>query len=132
MKSVLIGIIVAIGVIGAVGLFGLGGAWAEMAVWDYPTTYEDGTPIASGDLVGYNLYETTGGVRVKVNSSIISHSSNCTGTTSPKCSWIMPSQTKGDTFVMVAVDALGQESKDSNVATFMGKKLSVPFNVMIK
>lgn len=121
MRLILIGMLV---------LLMCGTAMAEKLVWDPPTTYTDGTPIAPGDLVGYNAYETTGG-RVKLNASMITHSSACVGTTTPKCSWTMSTQTKGDTFLMTAVDSVSQESSDSNTATFMGKRLSAPIAVQV-
>jgi hypothetical protein len=108
-------------------------ALAERVTWDPPTTYTDGSAILAADLQGYNLYETTGGIRAKVNSGLITHSTQCVGTVSPKCSWTLPeAQSKGDTFVLTAVDSLGQESGDSNVATFAGKKLGVPGILVIQ
>ena len=72
------------------------------------------TPNNEADMAGYNFYRTDG-ARTKLNSSLIPHppslpylfsitvSDNSTGTA---------------TFILTAVDASGNESLDSNSATF--------------
>lgn len=90
---------------------------AASAQWTQEMKNADGTPLT--DLAGFNLYETTGGGRVKINSALIPPSS-CTGTTTLTCTWALPggAAVKNDTFVLTAVDATGGESADSNTATF--------------
>ncbi len=71
------------------------------------------------DFAGYNAYDTTSG-RVKLNATLLSPSSICTGIP-PAGSCVFPipiaNHVTNHTFVVTAVDTNGNESADSNIAT---------------
>jgi hypothetical protein len=91
--------------------------FAVTVQWNQDMVNTDGTQLT--DLAGWTLYETTGGTRVKVNTTLIPPSS-CTGTTTLACSWVLPAgqAVKNDTFVITCSDTSGSESGDSNTAIY--------------
>lgn len=95
--------------------------WADTiplkATWTAPTTNADGTPLT--DLDHYNLYRTDGS-RVKINSSNIATTFGTSG--NPYLFSTTATGAEGTvitlTFVVTAVDINGNESVDSNVASY--------------
>ncbi len=72
------------------------------------------TPNTEGDMAGYNLYRTDGS-RVKINSVLIPHPP----TLPYAFSVTVPDASSGTlTFVLTAVDTSGNESADSNTASY--------------
>lgn len=87
-------------------------AFAVSLAWDPVTTNTDGSPCT--DLAGYNAYSTTSG-KVKLNTTPLPPSICVAGV----CSYTLtPIPAEGNSFVVTAVDVNGNESGDSNTATY--------------
>ncbi len=87
------------------------------ASWTAPTTNADGTALT--DLASYNLYRTDG-TRTKINTSPIAV---------PATSYSFSVTVSGSgtlTFVATAVDTSGNESADSNVASYVYTDTTIP------
>ena len=91
----------------------LGATISLKATWVAPTTNTDGSQLT--DLAGFNLYRTDG-TRTKINTSLIPTTSGASS--SPYLFVEAPTASCTMTFVVTAVDSAGNESADSNTASY--------------
>lgn len=109
MKTVLLAVVV------VVLLFTAPSAFAWHLAWGPVTTNVDGSAIT--DLAGYNAYKLNPS-RAKINASVIPPSA-CTGSPVECAFTLATNPIDGDRYVVTAIDNSGQESGDSNIATFV-------------
>jgi len=99
----------------------LGATISLKATWTAPTTNTDGSQLT--DLTGFNLYRTDG-TRTKINASLIPATS---GTSSSSYLFTQaPTTSCTMAFVVTAVDSAGNESADSNTASYVYTLPPVP------
>ena len=102
-------------------------AWGQTtlnlkATWAPPTTNADGTPLT--DLASFNLYRTDTGTLTRINPSPIPTTSGTAA--SPYLFSVLVSGVGTLTFYVTAVDTSGNESADSNTASFSYNLTSTP------
>jgi hypothetical protein len=86
------------------------------------------TPNVEPDMAGYNLYRTDLTQRTKVNPTLLPFHPG-PGLSSYAFSVVVPDNSSGTlSFVLTAVDQSGNESGDSNVATYTYTSDTIPPN----
>lgn len=104
MKRIILAVILLV----LVAIPAFGATLPLKGTWTAPTTSADGTALT--DLAGYNLYVTSG-TRAKLNTTLISATTY---------NFNFNASTYGTyTFVVTAVDTSGNESVDSDMASYV-------------
>jgi endoglucanase len=97
--------------------FSFGATLSLKAIW---------TPNTEPDMAGYNLYRTDTAARTKINSTLLPFHPG-PGLSSYAFALTVADNSSGTlSFVLTAVDISGNESADSNIATYVYTSDTIP------